>query len=71
MKGGATVPSFEKNKSSGLWSCRFREADENGINHNKRPAGIVATVMIIVAAGRKNSFAVTQKIVVNVNVVLI
>ncbi len=33
------MPSYEKNKSSGLWSCRFRETDEEGISHNKRLSG--------------------------------
>lgn len=33
------MPSYEKNKSSGLWSCRFREVDEKGISHNKRLSG--------------------------------
>lgn len=33
------MPSYEKNKASGLWSCRFREKDENGISHNKRLSG--------------------------------
>jgi len=33
------VPSYEKNKSSGLWSCRFREKDDNGVNHQKRLSG--------------------------------
>ena len=33
------MPSYEKNKSSGLWSCRFREPDENGIIHQKRLSG--------------------------------
>ena len=33
------MPSYEKNKSSGLWSCRFREIDENGISHQKRLSG--------------------------------
>ena len=30
------MPSYEKNKSSGLWSCRFRETDENGVVHQRR-----------------------------------
>ncbi|MBR2474801.1 MAG: Arm DNA-binding domain-containing protein [Clostridia bacterium] len=33
------MPSYEKNKSSGLWSCRFREKDENDVNHQKRLSG--------------------------------
>lgn len=33
------MPSYEKNKSSGLWSCRFRVTDENGISHQKRLSG--------------------------------
>lgn len=34
------MPSFEKNKSSGLWSCRFREQDPvTGEQHNKRLSG--------------------------------
>lgn len=33
------MPSYEKNKSSGLWSCRFREIDANGISHQKRLSG--------------------------------
>ena len=33
------MPSYEKNKSSGLWSCRFREKDENGVSHQKRLSG--------------------------------
>lgn len=33
------MPSYEKSKSSGLWSCRFREADENGVPHQKRLSG--------------------------------
>ena len=33
------MPSYEKNKSSGLWSCRFREPDENGITHQRRLSG--------------------------------
>ena len=33
------MPSFEKNKSSGLWSCRFRETDELGVPHQKRLSG--------------------------------
>ncbi len=34
------MPSFEKNKSSGLWSVRFREVDaENGKTANKRLSG--------------------------------
>ena len=30
------MPSYEKNKSSGLWSCRFRETDEYGVVHQRR-----------------------------------
>ena len=34
------MPSFEKNKSSGLWSCRFREPDPiTGISRQKRLSG--------------------------------
>jgi integrase len=33
------MPSYEKNKSSGLWSCRFRETDDNGVTHQKRLSG--------------------------------
>ena len=33
------MPSYEKNKSSGLWSCRFRETDETGATHQKRLSG--------------------------------
>ncbi len=33
------MPSYEKNKSSGLWSARFREPDENGIQRQKRLSG--------------------------------
>lgn len=33
------MPSYEKNKSSGLWSCRFRESDELGVTHQKRLSG--------------------------------
>ncbi|MBR2474202.1 MAG: site-specific integrase [Clostridia bacterium] len=33
------MPSYEKNKSSGLWSCRFRETDETGAIHQKRLSG--------------------------------
>ncbi len=33
------MPSYEKNKSSGLWSCRFRETDAEGIAHQKRLSG--------------------------------
>ena len=33
------MPSYEKNKSSGLWSCRFREKDEAGTSHQKRLSG--------------------------------
>ena len=34
------MPSYEKNKSSGLWSVRFRETNaENGMTSNKRLSG--------------------------------
>ena len=34
------MPSYEKNKKSGLWSVRFREASpENGTTVNKRLSG--------------------------------
>ena len=33
------MPSYERNKSSGLWSCRFRETDELGVPHQKRLSG--------------------------------
>jgi integrase len=33
------MASFEKNKSSGLWTCRFRETDENGNVKNRRLSG--------------------------------
>ena len=34
------MPSYEKNKSSGLWSVRFREISrEDGLQHNKRLSG--------------------------------
>lgn len=33
------MPSYEKNKASGLWSCRFREMDENNQSHQKRLSG--------------------------------
>ncbi|MBQ1263495.1 MAG: site-specific integrase [Oscillospiraceae bacterium] len=33
------MPSYEKNKSSGLWSCRFREINEVGETHQKRLSG--------------------------------
>ncbi len=33
------MPSYEKNKNSGLWSCRFRETDEKGETHQKRLSG--------------------------------
>jgi integrase len=33
------MPSFEKSASSGLWSCRFREIDENGVQKNRRLSG--------------------------------
>lgn len=33
------MPSYERNKSSGLWSCRFRETDEKGETHQRRLSG--------------------------------
>ncbi|MBQ9761202.1 MAG: site-specific integrase [Clostridia bacterium] len=33
------MPSYEKNKASGLWSCRFREVDEDGKQRHKRLSG--------------------------------
>lgn len=33
------MPSYEQNKSSKLWSVRFREPDEYGIPHQKRLSG--------------------------------
>ena len=30
------MPSYEKNKKSGLWSCRFREIGEDGLPHQRR-----------------------------------
>ena len=33
------MPSYERNKNSGLWSCRFRETDEKGETHQKRLSG--------------------------------
>ena len=33
------MPSYEKNKASGLWSCRFRETKEDGTTHQKRLSG--------------------------------
>ena len=33
------MPSYEKNTSSGLWSCRFREPDELGVPHQRRLSG--------------------------------
>ena len=30
------MPSYEKNKQSGLWSCRFREIGEDGLTHQRR-----------------------------------
>lgn len=33
------MPSYERNKDSGLWSCRFRETDEKGETHQKRLSG--------------------------------
>lgn len=33
------MASFEKNKSSGLWTCRFREIDIDGAVRNKRLSG--------------------------------
>lgn len=39
VKRKDNMPSYEKNKSSGLWSARFREIDANGIAHQKRLSG--------------------------------
>ena len=33
------MPSYEKNKSSGLWSVRFREVNSDGEPHQKRLSG--------------------------------
>lgn len=33
------MPSYEKSKASGLWSCRFREVNEAGETHQKRLSG--------------------------------
>ena len=33
------MPSYEKNKSSGLWSCRFRETSPDGTTSQKRLSG--------------------------------
>lgn len=33
------MPSYKKNKNSGLWSCRFRETDSKGLSHQKRLSG--------------------------------
>ena len=33
------MPSYEKSKSSGLWSCRFRETSPDGVTVNKRLSG--------------------------------
>lgn len=33
------MPSYEQNKSSKLWSVRFREIDADGITHQKRLSG--------------------------------
>ncbi|MBE6584558.1 MAG: site-specific integrase [Ruminococcaceae bacterium] len=33
------MPSYEQNKNSKLWSVRFREPDENGIEHQRRLSG--------------------------------
>lgn len=33
------MPSYEQNKNSKLWSVRFREPDENGIDHQRRLSG--------------------------------
>ncbi len=30
------MPSYEKNKKSGLWSCRFREIGDDGLPHQRR-----------------------------------
>lgn len=39
-KKGIIMPSYEKSKASGLWSCRFREVDPlTGETHNKRLSG--------------------------------
>lgn len=33
------MPSYEKNKKSGLWSVRFREVSADGLTHQKRLSG--------------------------------
>ena len=33
------MPSYEKSKASGLWSCRFREVNSLGETHQKRLSG--------------------------------
>ena len=33
------MPSYEKSKSSGLWSVRFREVSSDGLTHQKRLSG--------------------------------
>lgn len=33
------MPSYEQSKSSKLWSVRFRETDESGVEHQKRLSG--------------------------------
>lgn len=33
------MPSYEQNKNSKLWSVRFRESGENGIEHQRRLSG--------------------------------
>ena len=33
------MPSYEQNKSSKLWSVRFREIDDTGESHQKRLSG--------------------------------
>lgn len=33
------MPSYEQNKKSKLWSVRFREPDENGVEHQRRLSG--------------------------------
>lgn len=33
------MPSYEKSKASGLWSCRFQEVGNDGLTHQKRLSG--------------------------------
>lgn len=44
------MPSFEKNKASGLWSCRFREKKDDGTTANMRLSGKFKTKKEAVAA---------------------